>query len=299
MSQYPQLPDIDRLEALARAATCGPWHVTKYCSVMDEEMETLVVSSDSSREDKAFIAAANPAAVLALIALARRAQPEVEAPQAEKQLYTCKGKGGQYEIIGGAVGAGLSRQVGSMMVYRDISDGGLYYRTLSDFDARMEALPAAQQAESGALASRSAEVDDEGLPALPHPASQEFFVSGTVDYFTAEQYRQGQRDAVAADRARRGDGWISVEERLPEVGMLVMVYSPPTQHDWPDALRIDFDYLDPDADEPRWFNHGEHYEHFCCVAKPEGSVGPSEEAPYTHWRPVLAAPSHTTNKENG
>lgn len=158
-----------------------------------------------------------------------------------------------------------------------------------------------------ALASRPAEVDDEGLPALPAASARAYVQNGYrrasvlsgpgEPLFTAEQFRQGQRDAVAADRARRGDGWISVEDRLPEVGTLVMVYSPPTKHDWPDALRIDFDYLDPDADESRWFNHGEHYEHFCCVAKPEGSVGPPEEAPYTHWRPVPAAPSHTTNKE--
>lgn len=72
MSNPTDLPDMDNLEALAKAATIGPWHVTKYCSVMDEEMETLVVSSDSSHEDQSFIAAANPAAVLALIALARK-----------------------------------------------------------------------------------------------------------------------------------------------------------------------------------------------------------------------------------
>jgi hypothetical protein len=49
-----------------------------------------------------------------------------------------------------------------------------------------------------ALASRPAEVDDEGLPPLPTPWPNSFPYS-----YTAEQYRQGQRDAVAADRARR------------------------------------------------------------------------------------------------
>lgn len=59
-----------------------------------------------------------------------------------------------------------------------------------------------------ALASRPAEVDEEGLPPLPegtpimHIADETG--SGSKAY-TAEQYRQGQRDAVAADRARRGD----------------------------------------------------------------------------------------------
>jgi len=71
-----------------------------------------------------------------------------------------------------------------------------------------------------ALASRPAEVDDEGLPPLPLEAARAFkgqvafFVKwsetgkalrGELLLFTAEQYRQGQRDAVAADRARRGD----------------------------------------------------------------------------------------------
>lgn len=55
-----------------------------------------------------------------------------------------------------------------------------------------------------ALASRPAEVDDEGLPSLPTPLQRDD-TEHDVDYFTAEQYRQGQRDAVAADRARRGD----------------------------------------------------------------------------------------------
>jgi len=65
-----------------------------------------------------------------------------------------------------------------------------------------------------ALASRPAEVDDESLPPLP-PASGRIYVQNGytrastrpgkgLPLFTAEQYRQGQRDAVAADRARRG-----------------------------------------------------------------------------------------------
>lgn len=75
--------------------------------------------------------------------------------------------------------------------------------------------------ERAALASRPAEVDDEGLPPLPleaaHAAKGQaaFFVKwseigkplrGELLLFTAEQYRQGQRDTVAADRARRDKG---------------------------------------------------------------------------------------------
>jgi hypothetical protein len=123
------------------------------------------------------------------------------------------------------------------------------------------------------------------------------FIDARYVNIEAQALWEGWQARALASRPAEVDDWISVEDQLPEVGALVMVYSPPTQNDWPDSLCIEFDYLDPDADEPRWFHHGEHYEHFCCVAKPEGSIGPSEEAPYTHWRPVPARPSHTTNKE--
>jgi hypothetical protein len=57
-----------------------------------------------------------------------------------------------------------------------------------------------------ALTSRPAEVDDEGLPPMRTPE----FCAGDLEsgepVYTAEQYRQGQRDAVAADRARREKG---------------------------------------------------------------------------------------------
>lgn len=67
-----------------------------------------------------------------------------------------------------------------------------------------------------ALASRPAEVDDEGLPPLPKKRGTIYQGNywtdrdeadppsvPLADVFTAEQYRQGQRDAVAAYRARR------------------------------------------------------------------------------------------------
>lgn len=82
--------------------------------------------------------------------------------------------------------------------------------------------------------------------------------------------------------------WISVEDRLPKVEELVIVYAPAGKHS---EERIDFDFIDPnDDDHASWFHHNEHYEHFCVVAKPEGSIGPSEKAPYTHWLPLPAAP---------
>lgn len=85
--------------------------------------------------------------------------------------------------------------------------------------------------------------------------------------------------------------WIKCSDRLPEVGVTVLVYSPPTKDSWPDEVNINFDYIDPDCDEPIfWFYHGQSYEHFCCVAKPEGSTGPSESAPYTHWMSLPEVP---------
>jgi hypothetical protein len=53
--------------------------------------------------------------------------------------YTCKGKGGMYEIIGTAKGAGTSRD-SVIIVYRDTATGELYFRTLDDFAARLESI---------------------------------------------------------------------------------------------------------------------------------------------------------------
>ncbi|HCW17714.1 MAG TPA: hypothetical protein DHL02_07100 [Achromobacter sp.] len=78
-------------------------------------------------------------------------------------------------------------------------------------------------------------------------------------------------------------------------GQLVMVYTPPQPSDWPDTVRIGFDFIDSEIADDYWYNHGEHYEHYCCVAKPENCTGPQECAPYTHWMPLPAAPCMTCN----
>ena len=72
---------------------------------------------------------------------------------------------------------------------------------------------------------------------------------------------------------------------------LVIVYSPPDAEDWPDTIRIDFDYIDTGIAEGYWYHHGEAHEHFQCVGKPSGSVGGvSEKAPYTHWMHIPKPP---------
>lgn len=59
-------------------------------------------------------------------------------------LYTCIGKGGRYRIVDNALGAGNLRTGGwtELVVYKDIETEQLYVRELSDFQARMEILPA-------------------------------------------------------------------------------------------------------------------------------------------------------------
>lgn len=68
---------------------------------------------------------------------------DVTAPE----LYTCIGKGGEYEHIGVAAGAGVTR--GNLVhVYRDKTSGNLFYRTPMDFDTRMAPLAAAPSSMS-------------------------------------------------------------------------------------------------------------------------------------------------------
>jgi len=81
----PELPDLDKLEEKARAATPGRWmrlfgERTVYDRMEDGCRGNAIVRADlgygpQDISNLDFIAGANPAAVLALIALARRAQP--------------------------------------------------------------------------------------------------------------------------------------------------------------------------------------------------------------------------------
>jgi len=81
--------DLDQLEALAHAATPGPWEATRQTD--DEcchagyfiEATDKTISDDGTApgdSDALFIAAANPSTLLKLIELARRSIPQGEEP---------------------------------------------------------------------------------------------------------------------------------------------------------------------------------------------------------------------------
>ena len=114
----PELLDLDKLEALARAANPGPWKWWTSNSVLRlsaaDGIDGGVLHAYSHRghadiccgeSDRAFIAAANPAGVLALIALARAAlahQPAQEQASTTRVTETkrmqLEARG--YEVVG-------------------------------------------------------------------------------------------------------------------------------------------------------------------------------------------------------
>lgn len=85
-------------------------------------------------------------------------------------------------------------------------------------------------------------------------------------------------------------GWISVEDRLPDEETTCLVYTPANKED---DERRDLEYFCDGC----WNVHNDHYEHFMAVggagaAGPDSfCIGPSADAPYTHWMPLPAAPS--------
>jgi hypothetical protein len=98
-------------------------------------------------------------------------------------------------------------------------------------------------------------------------------------------------------RAEKPAAWQPIETAPNDT--LVMLYSPPSKGDWPDSIRITFDYIDTGIADGYWYHHGESYEHYLSVGKPEGSTGPSENAPYTHWMPLPPAPEATQGIAKG
>jgi hypothetical protein len=54
-----------------------------------------------------------------------------------RELYTCVGKGGEYELVGEAKGAGTLKTYSGLIVYQDSMTGQMYCRSMTDFDNRM------------------------------------------------------------------------------------------------------------------------------------------------------------------
>jgi hypothetical protein len=63
------------------------------------------------------------------------------APESEAlPRYTCVGKGGEYELLGSAIGSGTLKDMSAIPVYRDTTTGQLFVRTPLDFSTRMSCL---------------------------------------------------------------------------------------------------------------------------------------------------------------
>lgn len=60
---------FDELKKLAEAATPGPWVLCKYGSVMADATNCSIVPAETGMQDNGFIAAANPTAILELLAI--------------------------------------------------------------------------------------------------------------------------------------------------------------------------------------------------------------------------------------
>jgi hypothetical protein len=210
MSNPTELPDLDRLEALARAATPGEWNAQRHGCVVGGPMRKYVNGSaqaqlasfnvtfhDQDPDDELerqqanaeFCAAANPAAVLALIALARRAQPEGEAltllkdaarawnNEAEAELdatmerIECFLLDSRAKPEGEAPQAVISLEVVAAQLYLALNDSyqdGIFVgedektvcAALAAYN-RYRSAPAAQHAESGAPADGDELTDDD------------------------------------------------------------------------------------------------------------------------------------------
>ncbi|WP_342049922.1 MULTISPECIES: hypothetical protein [unclassified Cupriavidus] len=87
-----------------------------------------------------------------------------------------------------------------------------------------------------------------------------------------------------ASAAHRREGWQPIET-APEGQLVVVLWFDST--DPANTQRHDFDFKEDGV----WHIHNENYEHYLCVGGSMGP-GPSEQAPYTHWMPLPAAPAH-------
>jgi hypothetical protein len=86
-----------------------------------------------------------------------------------------------------------------------------------------------------------------------------------------------ERDALAS-QAREPE-WRGIDSAPEGEPVVVFWLEEDDATDHPERYEIDF------LDDGVWQHHDDNYQHFCAVAPP-GSTGPSERAPYTHWKPL-------------
>lgn len=97
--------DLDKLEALAKSATQGEWRawITRrrqpeiYTDGGSSEQNDKIASGVLRKADAAFIAGANPATILDLIASARRDAEEIE--RLKRELAAADGRTADYRTV--------------------------------------------------------------------------------------------------------------------------------------------------------------------------------------------------------
>jgi len=220
----PELPDLDKLEALARAATPGTWlhrkdpgnfgamHCVKLpgergewvCDCVDNA-DVSTVGGVAGERNAAFIAAANPAAVLELIALARRAalanQPAPTVPAGDA-LRVEAGK--LAPILRGMCEGGDVHGDG-VDIYADdymAGDGDTYVVRAAALLEQVAALahqPAQEQAEQKRWANEqfltAARV---ALVSMAHAAEKHGIYQTDYERFSAAVEKFAQQEPVAA-----------------------------------------------------------------------------------------------------
>jgi hypothetical protein len=100
--------------------------------------------------------------------------------------------------------------------------------------------------------------------------------------------------ATSLTHAARAEpvAWIAVTDQMPEDGAQVMTLRPREEWMWDDNERYGMDVREDGV----WVAHNNAREHFEAVggagAAGPGEVctGPAEDAPYTHWAPLLPLP---------
>lgn len=133
--------DLNELEALARAATPGPWDsegvaiqagIDRTIAVTRFPQMIGAVAMKDARRNTEFIAAANPAAVLELIALARQAAvtEAVAIPLvSEEQALACAAQPGQQPAQVETIGKHKPFQLAVSSIRRDWTIGGVRHLT--------------------------------------------------------------------------------------------------------------------------------------------------------------------------